>query len=84
VFNNAEINFKMLKLFLLHLLKIHKMEGFNKHCFVCSMEVNAENSELNLAVNLPVCKSCKGGEKEKETVAEFLDSLADGLVCGCI
>lgn len=60
------------------------MEGFNKKCFVCKEEVSKEDSELNIEVNLPVCKNCKGTEKEKETVAEYLDSLADGLVCGCI
>jgi len=48
------------------------------------MDVTRENSELNTDVNLPVCNHCKGTKKEKETVAEFLDSLADGLVCGCI
>ena len=42
------------------------------------------NSELNLEVNLPVCNTCKGTQKEKETVGELLDSLADDLVCGCI
>jgi len=39
---------------------------------------------LNTEVNLPVCNACSGTDKEKETVVEFLDSLADGLVCGCI
>jgi len=60
------------------------MEGLNYRCFVCRMDVTRENSELNTEVNLPVCNHCKGTKKEKETVAEFLDSLADGLVCGCI
>jgi hypothetical protein len=60
------------------------MEGFNRKCFVCQVEVTPENSELNTKVNLPVCNSCKGTDKEKETENEFLDSLADGLVCGCI
>ncbi len=60
------------------------MEGLNKRCFVCQVEVAKENSTLNEDVNLPVCNDCKGTQKEKETVAEFLDSLADGLVCGCI
>lgn len=48
------------------------------------IEVNKENSTLNPEVNLPVCESCKGSEKEKETVIEYLDSLAEDLVCGCI
>jgi len=60
------------------------MEGLNKRCFVCHVEVSGENSTLNLQVNLPVCNTCKGTQKEKETVAELLDSLADDLVCGCI
>ena len=60
------------------------MEGLNKRCFVCQVEVTTENSVLNQEVNLPVCNNCKGTQKEKETVVEFLDSLADGLVCGCI
>jgi hypothetical protein len=60
------------------------MDGFNNHCFVCRISVTKENSVLNHEVNLPVCHFCQGSKKEKETVAEFLDSLADGLVCGCI
>jgi hypothetical protein len=60
------------------------MEGLNQRCFVCQVEVTIENSVLNTEVNLPVCNTCRGTDKEKETVAEFLDSLADGLVCGCI
>ena len=60
------------------------MESLNKKCFVCKVEVTAENLELNIEVNLPVCNNCKGTVKEKETVAELLDSLADDLVCGCI
>jgi hypothetical protein len=60
------------------------MERLNKKCFVCRIEVSIENSFLNTEVNLPVCKNCKGTVKEKETVTELLDSLADGLVCGCI
>ena len=64
--------------------KIKKMEGLHKRCFVCAININNENSELNQEVNLPVCKKCKGTPPEKEKVAELLDSLADGLVCGCI
>jgi hypothetical protein len=60
------------------------MNVFNKKCFVCQVEVTPENSVLNYKVNLPVCNNCKGTEKERETVVELLDSLADGLVCGCI
>ena len=60
------------------------MSRLNSRCFVCQVEVNVGNSTLNPEVNLPVCNNCKGTQKEKETVVEFLDSLADGLVCGCI
>lgn len=60
------------------------MQGFSKICFVCQESVYPENSELNPEVNLPVCFNCKGTENEKKAVAEHLDSLAEGLVCGCI
>lgn len=60
------------------------MEGLNHRCFVCQADVTNENSVLNTEVNLPVCNTCKGTVKERETVVELLDSLADGLVCGCI
>ena len=55
-----------------------------KKCFVCSEPVDNVSYELNKEVNMPVCNNCKGTEKEKEIVEEMLDSLADGLVCGCI
>lgn len=51
---------------------------------MCNNIVTASNPEINPEVNLPVCEICKSTPKEKETVAELLDSLADGLVCGCI
>ena len=60
------------------------MESFRKICFVCKKEATDNNSQINLEVNLPVCNLCKGTEKEKETVEEYLSSLADDLVCGCI
>jgi NMD protein affecting ribosome stability and mRNA decay len=60
------------------------MESITKKCFVCQIETTKENLELNQEVNLPICKNCKGTAKEKEKTAELLDSLADGLVCGCI
>ena len=53
-------------------------------CFVCKNEVVPEELILNNEVNLWVCTTCKGTPKEKESVVELLDSLADGLVCGCI
>lgn len=60
------------------------MEDFSKRCFVCKKEIDKIISEVNTEVNLPVCNFCKGTEKEKETVKEYLSGLADGLVCGCI
>ena len=60
------------------------MSGTLKMCFVCQFETTNENSILNLEVNLRVCKNCAGTPLEKEKVIELLDSLADGLVCGCI
>ena len=60
------------------------MKGINKKCFVCQVEISNENLQMNYEVNLPVCIDCAGTQKEKDTVAELLDSLADGLVCGCI
>lgn len=60
------------------------MKGIFKKCFVCQAEIVNENSVLNQEVNLPVCQNCAGTSLEKEKVLELLDSLADGLVCGCI
>ena len=56
---------------------------FNK-CFVCNKEITKNNSEINVEVNLPVCNVCKGTKKEKETVEDYLDGMADDLICGCI
>ncbi len=60
------------------------MENLGKKCFVCENPVNSENSSLNPVVNMPVCNLCKNSHNEKLKEAELLDSLADGLVCGCI
>lgn len=60
------------------------MSDILKKCFVCQAEITKENSALNKEVNLPVCQNCAGTPPEKEKVLELLDSLADGLVCGCI
>jgi len=60
------------------------MESITKKCFVCQTEATKDNSEWNQEVNLPVCTNCKGTPAEREKVLELLDSLADGLVCGCI
>ena len=47
------------------------MKTFNKICFVCKKSIANGSYQLNLEVNLPVCNSCKGTEKEKETVEEI-------------
>ena len=60
------------------------MEDFKNRCFVCKKEIDPTTTKRNNIVNLPVCDSCIGTEKEKVTEAEYLDSLADGLICGCI
>lgn len=57
--------------------------GVQKECFVCKKPINEQFTQ-NPEVNLPVCENCRGTETEKETVKEFLNSLADGFVCGCI
>lgn len=60
------------------------MEKITKICFVCKKEINDSNFEMNREVYLPVCSKCNGSQEEKKMVEEYLDSLADGLVCGCI
>ncbi|WP_066629279.1 hypothetical protein [Labilibacter marinus] len=57
--------------------------NFSKKCFVCEKELEKIESK-NKVTNLPVCKQCKGTDKEKVKEQEVLDSLADGFVCGCI
>ncbi|MDD2381698.1 MAG: hypothetical protein WCY58_07830 [Mariniphaga sp.] len=60
------------------------MEKLRRTCFVCKKSLQEEDFELNKEVYLPVCSKCKGTDAEKRTVEEYLDSMADGLVCGCI
>ncbi len=60
------------------------MDEFDKICFVCKNKITENNWQLNSEVNLPVCNQCKDTTKEQKTVEEYLDELADGLVCGCI
>ncbi len=60
------------------------MSYLKTKCFVCQKEITSENSMMNKDVYLPVCDKCQGTEEEKRTVEELFDSLADGLVCGCI
>jgi len=60
------------------------MKSIKNTCFVCKKAVTSDNSDLNMVVNMPVCKNCKGTEDERKEEKEMLDSLADGFVCGCI
>ncbi|MGQ8335382.1 hypothetical protein ACUNWD_02455 [Sunxiuqinia sp. A32] len=60
------------------------MEKINSTCFVCGKEVDPKTTSKNLMVNLPICKECKGSDKEKVKVDELLEGMADGFVCGCI
>jgi len=59
------------------------MGDFNSKCFVCEEPVSADCSK-NTSLNLPVCETCKGTEKEREAVQKLLEGMADGFVCGCI
>ena len=56
----------------------------SKNCFVCTKQLTSDTWDINKQVYLPVCDKCKGSKEEKEKVEEYLDSLADGLICGCI
>ncbi len=58
-------------------------DDFSRKCFVCGMELETIKQK-NQVTNLPVCDACKGTEEEKIKEQEALDSLADGLICGCI
>lgn len=60
------------------------MSDFSNHCFVCGKEVDPLNVIKNKELNLPVCSVCAGTEEEKKAVAEHLEGMADGFVCGCI
>lgn len=53
-------------------------------CFVCKEKIASEDLEMNLVLNMNVCKTCKGTDKEKKAEQEHLDSLAEDFVCGCI
>ncbi len=56
----------------------------NKSCFVCEIEFPNGSLEMNTEILLPVCAECNGTNNEKKKVVEYLDSLAEGFVCGCI
>lgn len=53
-------------------------------CFVCSGTLVPGEFTTNQIIMLPVCSLCKGSYTEKKKECELLDSLADGLFCGCI
>lgn len=55
-----------------------------KKCFVCGKSGEETVLKLNPAVMLKVCGDCEGSEEEKRKETELLDSLSDGLFCGCI
>ncbi len=60
------------------------MDNIFSKCFVCEKEVDSKLASRNQSVNLPVCDSCNGTNKEKKKAAELLEGMADGFVCGCI
>lgn len=60
------------------------MNDFTKQCFVCGCEIDPGTATINRKVNLPVCDDCSGNDREKQAIAELLDGMADGFVCGCI
>jgi hypothetical protein len=55
-----------------------------RECFVCKKPLSEGDHGINREVHLAVCGNCQGSDEEKAKVAELLDSLAEGLVCGCI
>jgi hypothetical protein len=58
------------------------MDRTFENCFVCGNI--QEDMKVNTRVNLPVCPLCSGSEKEKKSIEELLEGLAEGFVCGCI
>lgn len=60
------------------------MTDFSNQCFVCGKEIDPQVSAKNSQLNLPVCAVCVGTDEEKKAVADHLEGMADGFVCGCI
>lgn len=60
------------------------MTDFARQCFVCGKAVDPEQVEKNEQFNLPVCSDCKDTDREKEAIAQLLEGMAEGFVCGCI
>jgi len=62
----------------------YNQKNINKVCFSCENAITGSNLLINPKVNLPVCKACKGTDKEKKAEDDILKSLAEDFVCGCI
>lgn len=60
------------------------MGDIKNTCFVCKKVITLDAAKINKIVNMPVCNDCQGTESEKKEEKEVLNSLADGLICGCI
>ncbi len=60
------------------------MPDFTQQCFVCGKEVDPAQAKMNIQFNLPICEECPDTDREKMAIAELLDGMADGFVCGCI
>ena len=62
-----------------------KKEAFEtKVCFVCNRFLEESKFKMNPVVMKPVFLNCSNTSQEKQKEADLLDSLADGLICGCI
>ena len=62
-----------------------KKEAFETRlCFVCNRLQEESNFKMNPVIMKPVCLNCSDTIQEKQKEADLLDSLADGLICGCI
>ncbi|HAX93072.1 MAG TPA: hypothetical protein DCY25_03830 [Bacteroidales bacterium] len=58
--------------------------GKTKVCFVCNRLLEESSFKMNPVVMKPICPNCSGTSQEKQKEEDLLDSLADGLICGCI
>ena len=54
--------------------EIEYMKDIYSKCFVCEKKLDPSSASRNLSVNLPVCKSCKGSDEEKELLEGSDDS----------
>ena len=53
-------------------------------CFVCKKVLPKQTLKMNRELYLPVCPGCKDSDEEKKAIDDYLESLAEGLICGCI